>query len=151
MSHLLLEDDDSGNVFKRDYQLAFGTPVVYRDAIYYDTAMTLMLGALKATIPLDDPTQVTGTQIRDAMVTMAQTASQGTVVRTGKDEVVKALTALRKGLPINYEGASGPMDLDANLNVVDKLARFQVVNGLFEDMAVFDCVKDPSCPKVSGQ
>jgi ABC-type branched-subunit amino acid transport system substrate-binding protein len=148
VSHLLVEKDESGRVFQEDYMTAFGTPIVYRDAIYYDTAMTLMLAAVKATIPLDDPTSVTGTQIRDAMVSMAQTASQGTVIRTGKDEVLKALVELKASRPINYQGASGPMDLDANFNVVDKLAHFQVVDGLFTDVAVFDCVSSSTCPMV---
>ena len=151
VSHILVENDESGRVFTQNYEAAFGTPIKYRDAIYYDTAMTLMLGVIKATIALDDPTTVTGAQIRDAMVWMAQHAKEGQVVRTGKEEVKKALAELQAGHPIDYQGASGPMDLDANFNVVDKLARFKVVDQAFVDEAVYDCVQSTACPKVSGQ
>ena len=147
VSHVLYEaNDDSGKTFKREFESAIGQSIVYRDAIYYDTAMMLMLGVLKATIHLDDPTTVTGSQIRNALVSMGPPI-QGKTVSSGKDGVRAALEELKNDLPINYQGASGPMDWDANFNVTDKLAHFRVRDGQFVDVDVYNCVRDSSCPK----
>jgi hypothetical protein len=139
----------SGDTFKADYESAFGTPVVYRDSIYYDAAMAILLATIQATMKLDDPTTVTGAQIHDTVVAMQASAAGGTVIRTGKDEVKKAITEMLAGRPINYEGASGPMDFDDNFNVRDRLARYRVVDGVFVDEAIFDCVASTDCPEVS--
>ncbi len=149
VSHVLLDKTVSGETFKTQYEAAFGTPVVYRDSIYYDAAMAMLLATIQATMKLDDPTTVTGAQIRDTVVAMQAAAAGGTVIRTGKDEVKKAIAEMIAGRPINYEGASGPVDFDENLNVRDRLARYKVVNGVFVDEAIFDCVASTDCPEVS--
>ncbi len=151
VSHLNVESNASGAVFKSDYETAFGTPIVYRDAIYYDGAMKVLLGALKASMTVDDPSTLTGAQVRDGIVDNATSASAGTVIRTGKNEIIKAISEMQAGRPINYEGASGPVDDDANYNVTSKLVRYRVVNGVFVDEAVYDCVASTDCPQVSGQ
>lgn len=153
VSHLLVEQNASGDVFKSEFQTAFGTPIVYRDAIYYDSAMFLMLGAFKATLSLSDPSTVSGQAIRDALLSIADPVerAKGTVIGTGKDEVKKAIAALQSTRAINYEGASGPMDHDANLNVTNKLAHFAVRDGQFVDIGTFDCVASAACPLVSGE
>jgi len=144
VSHVLLEAGPSGDNFSYEYENRYGVPIVYRDAIYYDNAMTLLLAALIAAKDLPDPTQVTGEQIRDAL---AKTSTPGgEIVRPGPDEFSRAAGLILEGKPINYEGASGPMDFDANGNILDRLAQYRADSGKFVDVARFDCVKDPSCP-----
>jgi hypothetical protein len=53
-----------------------------------------------------------------------------------------------QGIPINYEGASGRLDFDANNQVVDRVVHFKIVGMTFTDIAVYDCPSDPSCPKL---
>lgn len=146
VSHVLLDNGASGETFVQEYEERYSVPVVYRDAIYYDNAMTLMLAAVIAAVKLEDPTQVTGAQIRDAMHKTSDPA--GEVIGTGPEEFARAVALIAEGKPINYEGASGPMDYDANGNVLDRLAQYRAEGGLFVDVAKFDCVKDPLCPQM---
>ncbi len=144
VSHVLLDNGRSGETFSLEYENRYGIPVVYRDAIYYDNAMTLLLATLIAAANLPDPTQVTGAQIRDALPRTS--TPSGEVIRTGPEEFAKAAALILEGKSINYEGASGPMDFDSNGNILNRLAQYRAKAGAFEDVARFDCVKDPSCP-----
>ncbi|MHB8875812.1 MAG: hypothetical protein ACYC8T_19160 [Myxococcaceae bacterium] len=108
--------------------------------------MTLMLAAVIAAAPLQDPTQVTGQQIRDALPRTS--VPDGAVIRPGPDEFARAVGLIVQGTPINYEGGSGPMDFDANGNIVDRLALYRAQGGQFVDVAIFDCVLDPLCPRL---
>jgi len=144
VSHVLLDNGASGDVFRSEYTALYGVDVVYRDANYYDAAVTLMLATAIASVGMADPYAVTGAQIRDALRRTSD--PQGAPIGTGRDEMAKAARLIAQGQPINYEGASGPMDFDANGNVVDRLAHFQAQSGQFADLTHFDCVADPSCP-----
>jgi hypothetical protein len=148
VSHNTLDNGASGEVFKRDYEATFGTRVVYRDSIYYDAATVMMLGALIGAQPLSDRTAVTGAQVAAGMRRVSDVANAGAVVRTGVDEFVAAIAHLQAGEPINYEGASGPMDYDAAQNVLDRLAHYRVVDGAFIDVGTYDCVSSSNCPLV---
>jgi ABC-type branched-subunit amino acid transport system substrate-binding protein len=150
VSHVLLDNGTSGEVFAQEYEARYGIPVVYRDAIYYDNAMTLLLATVIAAIDLPDPLAVTGAQVRDAMKKTSDPL--GTVIGTGPEEFARAVELIAEGKAINYEGASGPMDYDANGNILNRLAQYRAANGQFTDVAKFDCVKDSLCPVVtSGQ
>ncbi len=148
VSHLLIEHDASGDTMKAEYETAFGTPIVYRDPIYYDSGIVMLLGILKATMALDDPSTVTGVQVRDGLIANAAGRVGGTIIRTGKDEMKKAIEELKAGRPINYEGAAGPVDMDDNFNIRSKLARYKVVDGVFVDQATYDCVSSTDCPEI---
>jgi hypothetical protein len=148
VSHLILNNDPSGAVFKSDYESTFGTRVVYRDAIYYDAATVMMLGALIGALPLADPTQVSGQEIAAGMRRTSDVANAGAVVRTGTSEFQAAIAHIKAGEPINYEGTSGPMDYDASQNVLDRLVHYQVQGGAFTDVETFDCVSNSACPLV---
>ncbi len=146
VSHAVLDNGASGEVFARDFQQNFGSKPAYRNSQYYDAAMVLMKAALIASKDMEDPTQVTPEQVRDAMV---QTSVAGAeVVRTGADEFARAYELIKAGTPINYEGPSGPMDFDKNLSVKNKLAQFKVQGGEFVDVKIFDCISSSECPVV---
>ena len=91
----------------------------YRDSIFYDAAVTFMLAILMAANDLDDPTAVTGAQVRDEMYNTS-VVSGGEVVRCGPDEFARAIDFISAGTAINYTGPSGPMDYD-NGNVRSNL------------------------------
>lgn len=143
-SPTVLDNGASGSLFATTYQEMTGVAPQYLDANTYDSAMLIMLAAVAASKNLEDPMQVTGTQIRDALRTINNPG--GTVVRTGPDEFAKAVGLLTAGQPINYEGASGPVDFDANLNVIDRVAHWKVVNRQYVEVEKYDCVSGPTCP-----
>jgi hypothetical protein len=66
----------------------------------------------------------------------------------GPGEFARAYQRFTAGGAINYEGASGPVDFDANGNVWVKLALYAGVDGAFVDVQKFDCVRDPTCPAI---
>jgi ABC-type branched-subunit amino acid transport system substrate-binding protein len=144
VSPILIEQNASGDMFSAALRAMTGLPPAQMDAKSYDGAVTLMLAALIAARDIDDPTAVTGAQIRDALRATSDPA--GEIVRTGIPELTKAVNLIKEGRAINYEGASGPCDYDQNGNVATRIARFTVVGGAFTDSAIFDCVQDPSCP-----
>ena len=148
VSHITLDNGVSGQTFKSDYETTFGTRIVYRDAIYYDAATVLMLGALIGSQPLTDRTAVTGAQIASGMRKTSDVPGGGAVVRTGVAEFKNAIAHIKAGEAINYEGASGPMDFDAVQNILDRLVHYQVSGGAFTDVETFDCVSSSACPLV---
>jgi len=77
----------------------------------------------------------------------------GEPVDAGMAGFLRAVQLIQDGKPIDYQGASGPCDYDANGNIVAQLARFRV-DGQFVDVEKFDCVSDRECPpirRVSGK
>jgi ABC-type branched-subunit amino acid transport system substrate-binding protein len=144
IAHVLLNQGSSGETFKREFEAAGGSPVAFRDAVFYDSAMTIMLAALVASKDLADPSAMTGEQLREAMVRTSEAG--GEVVGVGSEGFAKALTHLRAGRPFNYDGASGPMDYDANLNVRNRIAHFRVEGGRTVDLTTFDCISNDTCP-----
>ena len=65
----------------------------------------------------------------------------------------RAVQLIREDRAIDYQGASGPCEYDANGNIVAQLARFRV-DGQFVDVEKFDCVSNRECPpirRVSGK
>ncbi|HZN94471.1 MAG TPA: hypothetical protein VFB81_17275, partial [Myxococcales bacterium] len=95
-----------------------------------------------------DPTQLAGTQVADGMRRTSDVANGGSVIRTGVEQYKAAISLIEAGTPINYEGASGPMDFDANQNILDRLAHYKVADGAFVDVQTFDCVTSSTCPPV---
>lgn len=145
-SPAVLDNGVSGDLFASTYKAATGVAPQYLDSNTYDSAMLIMLAAVAASKDLPDPTQVTGTQIRDALRTI--NVPTGTVVRTGPDEFAKAVKLLSENKPINYEGASGPVDFDSNLNIIDRIVHWKVIGGQFVDIEKYDCVASSACPLI---
>jgi branched-chain amino acid transport system substrate-binding protein len=144
ISHVLLNSGASGEAFRAQFEEVGGVPVAFRDAVFYDSAMTLMLAAVLAGANLEDPAAVTGAQIRDALVRTS--AVNGQPVGAGATEFARAIGHLRAGQPINYDGASGPMDYDADLNIRNRISHFRIEGTRTVDLATFDCVRGDDCP-----
>lgn len=145
-SHVLLDDTPSGQVFADEMRTRVRVNPIFLDAHTYDAAMVVLLASLLASRDLADPTQVTGAQIRDALRRINDPA--GTVVRTGPAEFEKAIALLSAGQAINYEGASGPVDFDANQNVKNQIVHWRVENERFLDLERYDCISSPLCPRI---
>lgn len=146
-SHVLLDNGASGEVFARELTAAQnGIAPAFEDSNSFDAATALMLAALQAMKAhgLTDPTLLSGAQIRDALPLISSPG--GTHVGAGAEEFTRAADLIAAGTPINYEGASGPMDFDENGNVLNRLALWQVIDRAFTDIAIYDCIASASCP-----
>ncbi len=144
-SHIVLDTSSSGSVFKQRFTDATKVAPAFWDANSYDAAMSIILAGLVA--GQGDLTNVSASQVRDAMLKINN--PDGLVIRVGPDEVAKAVAATRAGQAINYEGASGGMNYDANGNVINKVAYWRVTNNRFEDLKTFDCESSPTCPEIN--
>lgn len=142
----LPSDGDSGEMFDEHFR---NTIEISRqsqwDSAVYDGAFIFALATLAASRNLADPSSVSGEAVRDAMKQLND--PEGEVIRVGPEEFGKAARAIAAGLPINYEGASGPCDFDANGRARNRISHWRVHDGQAIDVAVYDCVADANCPK----
>ncbi|MFN0063741.1 MAG: ABC transporter substrate-binding protein [Myxococcaceae bacterium] len=144
VSHVETDDPVSGEAFNTAFEAATGGPAFFRDSYYYDNAFTLMLAGLAASSAVDDPSAITGEEIRQGLLSIND--PNGEVIHAGEDGFVRAIDAISEGRAINYEGASGPMDYDANLSVRNRLVRFVAENGRYVDVPPkLDCVTNDDC------
>lgn len=65
--------------------------------------------------------------VRDALREVA--GPPGAAIGPGVDELRRGLQLLRDGQEINYEGASGPVDLDENGDVAGAMEIWRIMNG----------------------
>jgi ABC-type branched-subunit amino acid transport system substrate-binding protein len=137
-------DGIPGQTFQAAYQAKYGIQLNNYDNNNYDAATLTMLASLIAAQGFPDPSTITGADVRTALATLSTPG--GLVVGTGTAEFVKAINAIALASPINYEGASGPLDFDANNQVVNRVVHFKIIGTTFTDLSVYDCVADPSCP-----
>ncbi len=92
----------------------------------YDSAMLLMLAAASAN-------STDGTAIRDNLRFVAN--PPGEVIGIGPEEFGRALELLAAGDDIDYQGASGPADLDANGDLAaGTVAIWQINEGTIEQV-----------------
>jgi len=109
-----------------DFTAAFATTGEDPDAPYvkegYDTAYLVALAAASAN-------STDGKAIRDNLRFVAN--PPGEKIGVGKDEFAKAVGLLAAGKDIDFFGAAGPDDLDANGDLASGLvATWQIVNGV---------------------
>ena len=116
-------------------------------ATTYDAVMLGALATMLAVKDLDDPATVTGAQIRDALWLLNDPA--GTEITAGPDGIAKAAMLISAGMPINYQGVSGPLDFDSNAFVLGAIAHWVITNNHFVDQQIYDCTKGPTCPELT--
>jgi ABC-type branched-subunit amino acid transport system substrate-binding protein len=138
----LVAPGETGETFTSQFTAATGLSPTFLDSVYYDAAAALMLAAVAA--GGDDPSQLTGEQLRAGLRTINQPG--GEAVGAGADGIARAISALRDGRAINYSGASGPLDFDAQGNVRSLLTHYRSASGKFTELTTFDCITDPECP-----
>jgi hypothetical protein len=145
-SQAVLGDGPSAATFAKDLRAATGQAPAFRDSTAYDAANSVVLAALVAvqSEKLADPARVTGAQLRDALGRI--NVRGGEPVFAGIEGMARAVRLIQEGRPINYAGASGPCDFDANGDIVAQLVRFRVENQAFVEVERFDCLENQDCP-----
>ena len=106
--------------FDNDYGAAYGASGQPFIRETYDAAVILGLAVEAA--GSDDPVAV-----RDAM--RAVSGPPGVEIGPGAAEIARALELLRSGQDINYQGASGPVDLDENGDVAGAMGIWKIQGG----------------------
>lgn len=146
-SHVVLDTGRDGETpvaqaFSDRFLQATRVSPSFWDSNSYDAAMSIILAALAA--GKGDPRAVTPTQVRDALATINN--ASGVPVTGSPSDLRKALETFRNGGLINYQGASGNVDFDANGNVLNKVAYWSVTQNRFQDQRVYDCETSSTCP-----
>jgi hypothetical protein len=145
VSGVLADSSPSGDKFKTDVTAQTAAGPTLMDSSMYDAVVLSALAVIKASQGLADPTTVTGEAVRAALQQL--NSPQGEVVRVGTGEFKKAFDRLGAGAAINYEGASGPVDFDAEGNIVMRLSLYQGEGGKFVDRTIRNCLADlATCP-----
>jgi len=108
--------------FEDAYKEAFAVvpPLPYLDTTY-DAVVLIALAAEKAGTTTDSAA------IRDALRDIAN--PPGEVVGPGVDDIRRALELIEDGEDINYEGAGGSQDFDANGDVSSTIEIWKIENG----------------------
>jgi branched-chain amino acid transport system substrate-binding protein len=109
------------------YGTASGDPKIPRVAENYDAVYLMALAIAQAGTSTDVDA------IRTALRAVAN--PPGTVV--GPGEFAKAINLIKAGEDINYEGASGTVDLDDQGNVNPLMAEWELQNGQFTVLRTF--------------
>ncbi|AKF04747.1 hypothetical protein [Sandaracinus amylolyticus] len=154
VSHAVLDNcQTSGRTFAESMRDEVGHEAGIWDAQTYDAAMALMLATLIAIEETDPATnaQVEGTAVRDALARVSSGDAAATTIVAGPEGFAEAVRAIRDGTPIEYEGASGPVDFDAAGDVRNNFVHYRVEGARFVDQRTFGCVADPEgCAVVEG-
>jgi ABC-type branched-subunit amino acid transport system substrate-binding protein len=95
----------------------------------YDALMVLGLA-------MNIATDLSGPAIKDAVRKIH--AAGGEPVGTGPDEFRKAVTLIKAGKPILYNGATGPLEFDANGDVTGPTLVWRIDNGTLKVDKVLD-------------
>ena len=112
-------------------------------ATTYDAINLAALAVIMASKDLDDPSTVTGAQIRDTLWKLND--PNGEEILAGPDGIAKAIPLIKAGMPINYNGISGPIDWDQNAFVLGAMAHWKITNGHYVDQELYDCTKGAPC------
>ena len=163
VSHAIVDNcDTSGATFWRAMEARTGREPSLFDSQAYDAVMLLALGTIAAMEAHGvSARDVTRAQLRDALHTVGaidasdprhdpDTEAARVRVEAGPDGFARAVEAIRGGMPVDYVGASGPVDFDENGNVRGNFVRYRVDGGRFVDVETYDCVTDPACPASTG-
>src|SRR5450432_1165704 len=113
--------------FTASYGTAAGSPSIPRVAENYDAVYLMALAIAQAGTSTDVDA------IRTALRSVAN--PPGEVV--GPGEFAKAIAFIKAGTDINYEGASGTVDLDGDGNVNPALSEWQLEAGAFTVLRTF--------------
>jgi branched-chain amino acid transport system substrate-binding protein len=107
--------------FDAVYGTASGSPTIPRVAENYDAVYLMALAIAQAG---------TSTDVDAIRLALRSVANPPGVV-VGPGEFAKAIDLIKAGTEINYEGASGTVDLDEKGNVTPDLAEWELESGSF--------------------
>jgi hypothetical protein len=148
VSPIAYENTASGLAFKAAEEAMTHFPPAAYEAQAYDAAILAMSAVAK--VWFADATLTTGVapdQVRMAMTQLNDQA--GTKYGAGVAGLTAGVNLLAAGSAVNYDGASGPVDLDALGNSTSRAAWWVIENGLFVEKKVYDCISSSSCPEAA--
>ena len=109
-------------LFESDYLNTYGYEVTHPFmAEHYDATVLIALAAAKAGSTTD------AAAIRDALRDVSN--APGVIVGPGRDGIFKAFSLIAEGKDVNYQGASGGVDLDENGDVFGPIEIWKVEGG----------------------
>ena len=123
-------DTPSLELFTADYRAKYGEPppLPFMTNVY-DSIVIAALAALAAEV---SGAEVTPATVRDMLRTVAN--PDGDAAAAGAAGVKAAIEAVRAGNSINYEGAAGAHDFDANGDVVTPIEVWKYAGGSIESV-----------------
>jgi hypothetical protein len=145
VSHAIVDNcETSGAAFTDAMRSRTGREPGLWDSQTYDATTVMMLASLAAVRRAGraDPLALAGSEVRDALEWLRQ-GSGAEKVYAGVAGLRRAAAILAEGRPVDYEGASGPMDFDEEGNVLNNFVKFRVVGRRFIDEITYACVNDP--------
>ncbi len=137
LGFLTVANTDSGAQYTADYAAAGYTGGT---AALYDAAIVSGLSAIIAAQATGDINSVGNDDIKAALP-QTSVVDGGVRVISGVDGMRQAIRAIKAGQPINYDGASGPVDFNAYGDVRSGLSRNQVQGGQWVTSQVYDCTE----------
>ena len=116
--------------FEQLYQQRFGArpPLPFMDSAY-DAAAIFGLAVAKA---MHDGVPVTGRAVRDRLRVVANSPG----VQVGPGDFQRALELIRQGQDIDYQGAAGPADFDANGDVLKAVEIWRYQGGTMQQVTL---------------
>ena len=140
--------NDAGSAFASAFQASAGNIPEQLASGAYDSAMVLMLASLIAAHPLQNPDDVTPTQIRDAIPQISVANAQRIIPTV--ESLTMAVSLIAAGTAIHYDGASGACDFNAVGDLFPPLVHWKVQNGQFMELEAYNCSDaQPLCPALN--
>jgi hypothetical protein len=159
VSNIAVMNNDSGTLFASEQSAKTGyLPAAY-ESQGYDAMALALLAVIKASIDNKDAiTDATTMMVNPNLLTpdMVHTAlgelntpNADVSFGAGATEFKNAIEALQNKQTVNYNGASGNVDFDANGDTRDFATVWQIQGGVFHETQYFDCVTDNTCASLS--
>jgi hypothetical protein len=148
VSPIAHESTASGIAFAAAEEAMTHFPPAAYEAQAYDAAILAMSAVAKAWFADSTLTAAPAPDlVRTAMTQLNDTA--GTKFGAGVTSLTAGVNLLVAGSAVNYDGASGPVDLDSVGNSSSRAAWWVIENGLFVEKKVYDCIAAASCPEAA--
>jgi hypothetical protein len=146
VSNIAYMNNPSGTLFATEQSSKTGYAPAAYEAQGYDAMALAQLAVIKASIDnmITDPATLSPDMVHTALDQLNNPSADVTF-GAGATEFVKAITALEAGQSVNYNGASGNVDFDANGDTRDYATLWKIQGGQFIETQYFDCVKDNTC------
>jgi hypothetical protein len=149
VSNIAFMGGPSGATFKAEQQAQTHFPPAAYEAQGYDAMALALLAVIKASIEnpnnANDPTTMTNASVRAAVGQLNDPSATALHFGAGAAEFAKAIEALQHGDPVNYDGASGNVDFDANGDTYDYATLWKIQGGQFVETAYFNCLPMQGC------
>ena len=155
VSNIAYMGDASGTLFATEQSAQTGYAPAAYESQGYDAMALAQLAVIKASIDnkaaiLDpttnkaNPALLTPDMVHAALDQL-NTPNAEVSFGTGATEFAKAIAAFELNQTVNYNGASGNVDFDANGDTRDYATLWKIQGAQFKETQYFDCVSSNAC------